>query len=126
MWGLREWRKVFLFPFPPLVCGPPSTFFDVMLCKFRDREGMEMFCRVEKKKTPQEPQKMKDHPSVWVAEDSGNGNSESRNSESRNGSSFGQQKRQHVQITCAIAFDLWEEQLKSVYLSDVTSSAAAA
>lgn len=63
---------------------------------------------------------MKDHPSVWVAEDSGNGNSESRN-----GSSFGQQKRQHVQITCAIAFDLGEEQLKSVYLSDVTSSAAA-
>lgn len=50
MWGLREWRKAFRFPFPPLVCGPPSTIFEVMLCKFRNREGMEMFCRVGEKK----------------------------------------------------------------------------
>lgn len=53
MEGVEEGLSV---PFPPLVCGPPSTFFDVMLCKFRDREGMEMFCRV--KKSPMvEPQK---------------------------------------------------------------------
>lgn len=106
--GMEGAEERLSVPFPPLVCGPPRTFFDVMLCEFRDREGMEMFCRV--KKNQSRTSEMKDHPSAlggrrvlkWVQLES----------ERR----VGQQKREHVQITCVITFDLEEKQLKSVYL----------
>lgn len=57
MWGLKGVEEGLSIPFPPLVCGPPGAFFDVMLCEFRDRDGWKWFAM---RKVP-ELQKRKIH-----------------------------------------------------------------
>lgn len=49
-------------PFPPLVCGPPSACFDVMLCEFRDRDGWKWFAM---KKVPELEKRKIHNQSGW-------------------------------------------------------------